>query len=72
MDTQMEKKISLTISEESIMLAKKAIQEMRLTGAVTVKCPKCGTIPKITISPRGERQTVRCKCGYIADGEIYF
>lgn len=57
MDTQMGKRILPTMSE-SIMLAKKARQEMRLTGTITVKCPKCGTIPKITTSSRGERLTV--------------
>lgn len=53
------------------MLAKKARKEMRLTGTITVKCPKCGTIPKITTSLRGERLTVSCECGYVFDSEIY-
>ena len=53
------------------MLAKKDIQEMRLTGAVTVKCPKCGTVLKIITSPRGERLTVSCECGYVFDSEMY-
>lgn len=70
MDTQMKKKISPTMSK-SIMLAKKARKEMRLTGTITVKCPKCGTIPKITTSSRGERLTVSCECGYVFDSEMY-
>lgn len=71
MDTQMEKRISPMISEESIILARKARREMRQTGTITVRCPKCGTIPKITTSPRGERLTVSCECGYVFDSEMY-
>ena len=71
MDTQMGKRILPTMSEESIMLAKKARKEMRLTGTITVKCPKCGTIPKITTSSRCERLTVSCECGYVFDSEMY-
>lgn len=37
MGTQMEKKISPMISEESIMLARQARKEMRLTGIITVR-----------------------------------
>lgn len=36
-----------------------------------VRCPKCGTIPKIITSPRGERFTVSCECGYVFDSEMY-
>lgn len=33
--------------------------------------PKCGSIPKITTSSRGERLTVSCECGYVFDSEMY-
>ena len=71
MDTQMEKRISPMMSEESIMLARKARMEMWQTGNITVKCPKCGTIPRITTSLKGERLTVSCECGYVFDSEMY-
>ena len=70
MDTQMEKKILVPISQESIMLAKKARKEKIETGQITVKCPKCQKIPEITMSSRGERTTISCSCGYIFNEEI--
>ena len=60
------------LSPESCKLAKLARREIRLTGKTTVVCPKCGTCPTITMTPRGERTTVSCKCGLIYDGEINF
>ena len=71
MDTKTEKMIR-PLSEESCKLAKQARREIRLTGKTTVVCQKCGTSPVITMTPRGERTTVSCKCGLIYDGEINF
>lgn len=71
MDTKTEKMIR-PLSEESCKLAKQARREIRLTGKTTVVCLKCGTSPVITMTPRGERTTVSCKCGLIYDGEINF
>lgn len=65
-------KMIYPLSPESMLLAKKARREIRLTGITTVVCPKCGTSPVITTTPRGERTTVSCKCGLIFDGEINF
>lgn len=71
MDTKKEKMIC-PLSPESCKLARQARREIRLTGKTTVVCPKCGTSPIITMTPRGERTTVSCKCGLIYDGEINF
>lgn len=60
------------LSKESYILARQARREIRLTGKTAVVCPKCGTSPVITMTPRGERTTVSCKCGLIYDGEINF
>ncbi len=59
-------------SNESNMLAKKARQELETDSTTSVLCPKCQTRPTLTITPGGERSTVRCKCGYIRNTEIYF
>ena len=72
MDIQMTKETLHPLSRESYMLARKARREIRLTGKTTVVCPKCGTSPTITTTPKGERTTVSCKCGLIYDGEINF
>ncbi len=72
MVTQMEKKISHTVSTESHLLAKKVRREIRLTGKTTVKCPMCGGVPKIQVTPKGERTIVTCGCGYVYDAEINF
>lgn len=72
MDTYITRQEIQPLSRESCMLARKARREIRLTGKTTVVCPKCGTSPTITTTPRGERTTVSCKCGLIYDGEINF
>ena len=72
MNIQMTKETLRPLSRESYMLARKARREIRLTGKTTVVCPKCGTSPTITTTPKGERTTVSCKCGLIYDGEINF
>lgn len=72
MNIQMTKETLRPLSRESYMLARKARREIRLTGKTTVVCPKCGTSPTITTTPKGERTTVSCQCGLIYDGEINF
>lgn len=72
MDAKITGKEIQPLSKESYMLARQARREIRLTGKTTVVCPKCGTSPVITMTPRGERTTVSCKCGLIYDGEINF
>lgn len=72
MDIQMTKETLRPLSRESYMLARKARREIRLTGKTTAVCPKCGTSPTITTTPKGERTTVSCQCGLIYDGEINF
>lgn len=59
-------------SDESSMLAKKAHRELEADSTTLVLCPKCQTRPTLTITPRGERSTVRCECGYIRNTEIHF
>lgn len=72
MDAKISGKEIRPLSKESCALARQARREIRLTGKTTVVCPKCGTSPTITTTPRGERTTVSCKCGLIYDGEINF
>lgn len=72
MDAKIMEKEIQPLSKESYMLARQARREIRLTGKTTVVCPKCGSSPVITMTPRGERTTVSCKCGLIYDGEINF
>ena len=70
MDKQVEKKTVYNISQESILLAKKARTELMEKGQITVICPKCQEHPEITTTPRGERTMVTCKCGYIISVDI--
>lgn len=72
MDTQMEIKTSVPHISQSSSLAQQARMEMEKNGYVTVTCPKCHTKPVVSTTPGGERSTVRCKCGYVSDMEIYF
>ncbi len=72
MDTQIKKETFPHPSNESSMLAKKARRELEADSTTLVLCPKCQTRPTLTITPGGERSTVRCKCGYIRNTEINF
>lgn len=54
------------------MLANQARLEQIRDGYVSTKCPKCDSTPEVITTPNGERSSVRCKCGYVASGEIYF
>lgn len=69
---QTNKKTSHTISQQSIMLANQARVEQQKNGYVSVSCPKCQEHPKITMTSRGERTIISCKCGYIKNIEINF
>ena len=70
MDIQMERKTLRIVSAKSHMLAKQAKREQRLTGVITVVCPKCDEKPEITTTSNGERTIVSCKCGYVYDAEM--
>ena len=59
------------IQEEAIILARQAEREMMQNREIKVRCPKCGTMPRITNTLRGERFVVSCVCGYIFFYEIY-
>ena len=72
MDTNVTRKISLPLSEESRMLAKKAREELEAGSTTTVVCPKCKAHPTLIISPDGSRSEVSSNCGYIINSEIYF
>lgn len=66
-----EKKVLPIIPQQSISLAKQALWEKQEQGFVSVVCPKCHQHPEVTTTPRGERTTVLCKCGFVKGGEIY-
>ena len=72
MVTQMEKKRSHEISPQSIMLAKQAMKEMNQQQMITVKCPRCGKSPEITMTSKGERTIISCPCKYVYNLEINF
>ena len=62
------------LTEESILLAKKAKIEKIKKGLVSTKCPKCHQKIKVDeVYDNGilKSISVRCKCGYIFNGEIY-
>ena len=61
----------LSAQEEAIILARQAEREMMQNREIKVRCPKCGTMPRITNTLRGERFVVSCDCGYIYNCEIY-
>lgn len=69
---QTTRKISLPISEESLMLAKTARRELEQGPTTSVLCPRCKTHPTLTTSPDKSRSEVSCDCGYIISCEIYF
>ena len=46
------------IQEEAIILARQAEREMMQNREIKVRCPKCGTMPRITNTLRGERFVV--------------
>jgi len=55
-----------------IALAKKAMRELDREQTTSVRCPKCGEAPEITITPNGERTIISCPCRYIYEMEINF
>ena len=61
-------------TEESKQLARKAKMEKMEKGTVFTMCPKCHQKIKVNIFYDNgilKSISVRCKCGYIFDGEIY-
>lgn len=61
-------------TEESKRLARKAKMEKMEKGTVSTMCPKCHQKIKVYIFYDNgifKSISVRCKCGYIFDGEIY-
>lgn len=70
MDTAVMNERSQEISNSPVMLAKIAKKEIRTAGFTNIRCPKCGEMPEITMTSRGERTIVSCDCGYVHDVEI--
>ena len=58
------------LNSESYLLARQARREHNAGKIISVICPKCGMHPEMLTTEKGERSTVRCKCGYICDTEI--
>jgi hypothetical protein len=61
-------------TEESKQLARKAKMEKMEKGTVSTMCPKCYQKIKVDIFYDNgilKSISVRCKCGYVFDGEIY-
>ena len=54
------------------MLAKQARRELRMTGKTSVRCPKCGGAPEMSMTAGGERTIFSCSCGYVHDVDINF
>ena len=62
------------LTEESILLARKAKTEKMKKGTVSTRCPKCHqkiAVDEIYEYDRLKNISVYCGCGYILDGEIY-
>jgi len=72
MNTNQKNETLYKISEESRVLAKKARRELEQDSKTSVICPKCKLHPTLTITQDNTRSNVRCDCGYIMSGEIYF
>jgi len=53
-------------------LAIKALREIREHGTAVTPCPKRHTIPKLTMTSRGERRTISCECRHVFTEEIIF
>ena len=60
----------MELSEKSHMLVRQFKKDMIQKGSSTVICPVCGQKPQISNTPKGERTTIACKCGYIYDSEF--
>ena len=61
-------------TEESKLLARKAKMEKIEKGTVSTMCPKCHqkiNVDEVYDNGILKSISVRCKCGYILDGEIY-
>ena len=61
-------------TEESKQLARKAKMEKMEKGTVSTMCPKCHqkiNVDEVYDNGILKSISVRCKCGYVFDGEIY-
>ena len=61
----------MTEKEYDTELGYKARSELIKTGKTTVICPKCKTHPKRIIQSEN-REIVKCECGYVGVGLIFF
>ena len=64
MAAEMKKETLPEISPQSVMLARQAFVELRNSNVTSVICPKCGKSPELYVTPGGEREILRCPCGY--------
>jgi hypothetical protein len=65
-------KTLLEKSHQSDMLTSTAVRELYQYQKTSVKCPKCGGIPRLLTTSNGERTIVKCSCRYIYNMEINF
>lgn len=72
MNSQMMNDISQIMSEQSRMLSRKAMRDLKTMDTTNVTCPKCGTVPKMTVTPKHERITISCKCRYVLTRKLIF
>lgn len=70
MDTQVTENIFPDILEESRILVKKALLEIRTMGNTTVLCPLCKEVPELESTVGGERTVISCRCKYLYDVEM--
>lgn len=59
-------------SNTPYLLAMKAKMEIRSHGSTGVICPRCHKSPVISVTEKGERTIVACKCGYLHSIDINF
>lgn len=57
-------------TKEARTLVNQARYELEENAITNIVCPKCNETPTLTVS--GNRSIVRCKCGYLRNGEIIF
>lgn len=70
MDIQKHHEILRQSLHLSSLLAQQARMEQELRGEVNTVCPKCRERLTITMTTKGERTIVRCKCGYVYSEDI--
>lgn len=57
-------------TKRSIELSNKALMQYHAGESITVRCPKCDEMPKITRVDDDARLIVRCLCGFVRNIEI--